>query len=361
MSPSADRAAYWPVATETDVWLGDVIKAFRMLDVGAADARNVARLLGFDLLARDAGQLHGRTSSSGFVATPRGEASQSRLRSSEEPSVPSKVRPRLVPSSPPMSALSAERNTSSVPAVSYSHRLRQVGVDFGPGTRTERDGRGQVQLLARDPIASRSALPLLPLLNVRMAPSIVTASIATDAGDGPHDIDALVELIAHRRFDLPVPRALRASLFRGVQLLLDRSPPMAPFDRDVTELARIVRAVVGQDVSQVEFVDYPERTVPTGAPAYSLPPDGTPALILGDLGVGHAPGHVRADTNSAWRNLAESLRRHGSSVVALVPYPQGRWPALGDCIAMIQWDTTTTVADVTRAVGRVLGGPRGPR
>jgi hypothetical protein len=194
-----------------------------------------------------------------------------------------------------------------------------------------------------------------------VTPGILTTSIATDAGDGMPDVDALIELVVQRSFAEPIPRIVRASLFRGVQLLLDRSPAMAPFARDVTELAAMVRSVVGHHVEEIGFSGHPQNRLPAWRDAYVPPRPGTPVLALSDLGIGQAPGHLRPDARTTWLPLADMLLRRGSPLVVLVPYPRSRWPALGYRVRMIPWDTTTSPADITRAVGRVLGGPRGRR
>ena len=62
------------------------------------------------------------------------------------------------------------------------------------------------------------------------------------------------------------------------------------------------------------------------------------------------------------------LRQRNSAVIALVPYPEGRWPeALRPSITMILWDRATTVAQVLNALRcqqqelldlRVIGLPK---
>jgi hypothetical protein len=217
---------------------------------------------------------------------------------------------------------------------------------------------GRAGPLPAEPARRTEPLPLLSLLPARVTSGILTGAVATDAGDGPPDVDALTELVAQRRFEEAVPRIVRASLFRGVQLLLDRSPAMTPFARDVTELAQLVRLIVGHDVEEVSFADHPLDRLPRDGTEYAPPRPGTPVLALSDLGIGQPPGHLRADAGDSWPPLAELLRRRGSELVVFVPYPRSRWPVLPG-VRMIPWDTTTSPADVTRAVGRILGGPRG--
>ena len=67
---------------------------------------------------------------------------------------------------------------------------------------------------------------------------------------------------------------------------------------------------------------------------------------------------VLMGAEDVWPPLAEMLRRRGSQLVVFVPYPRSRWPVLPG-VRMVPWDTRTSPAEVTRAVGRILGGPRG--
>ena len=124
-------------------------------------------------------------------------------------------------------------------------------------------------------------------------------------------------------------------------------------------MARLVRSVVGHDVEEVSFSGRPQDRLPRGGARYAPPRPGTPVLAFSDLGIGQPPGYLRPDAGDVWPPLAEVLLRRGSELVAFVPYPRSRWPALDGQVRMIPWDTTTSPADVTRAVGRILGGPRG--
>ena len=333
------------------MWLGDLIQAWHTLAVDGEQARHVAGLMGFSLPA-DMGIQGYQPPGLGRLTLPA------------EPVVPTAPGPgtgRGRPSarSVPEPAPAQPGTPASARSLTFRRHLRPAGVDVGlraqPGTVVP----GSAELLPPEPAQRSAPLPLLPLLPARVTPGILTASIATDAGDGIPDVDALVELVVQRRFDEAIPRVVRASLFRGVQLLLDRSPAMAPFARDVTELARLVRSVVGQNVEEISFSGSPHDRLPHGGASYALPRPGTPVLALSDLGIAHPPGFLRPDAHTTWRPLAELLLHRGSHLVAFVPYPRLRWPALGDCVRMIPWDTTTSPADVTRAVGWILGGPRG--
>jgi hypothetical protein len=339
------------VSSLADVWLGDLIQAWHKLAVDGDEARQVASTMGFGLPVVRTGQSH-LASGAGRPAPSPGRA------------VPTE--PLRGPTRGPASAGSAPEPAPAGPGspaaqrVTFSRNLRPTGVDVGLRAQPGTDAPGSADLLPPEPAQGTAPLPLLPLLPARLAPGILTASIATDAGDGRPDVEALVELVAQRRFEEAVPRVVRASLFRGVQLLLDRSPAMVPFARDVTELARMVRSVVGPShVEEISFSGRPLDRLLTDKDPYAPPRPGTPVLVLSDLGIGQPPGYLRPEAHTVWLPLADMLLRRGSRLVAFVPYPRSRWPFLGDQVRMIPWDTTTSPADVVRAVGRVLGGPRG--
>ncbi len=329
----------------SDVWLGDVIQAWHALGADGEQARQVAALLGFSLPAARPTPARDRAAAPPEHTRPVTTRPDTIRRPSPRPSVP---------------APSAVRHDPAEPArpVTFRRNLRPAGVDVGLRTPPEAEASGRAGLLPAEPARRTGPLPLLSLLPARVTPGILTGTVATDAGDGPPDVDALVELVARRRFDEAVPRVVRASLFRGVQLLLDRSPAMAPFARDVTELAQLTRLIIGHDVEEISFADHPLDRLPRDGTQYAPPRPGTPVLALSDLGIGRSPGHLRPDALDVWPPLAGLLRRRGSELVVFVPYSRSRWPVLPG-IRMVPWDITTSPADVTRAVGRILGGPRG--
>lgn len=348
----AGREPSDPSATaRADVWLGDLIQAWRTLAVDGEEARQVAELLGFGLGVATVGQgSQARSAGRGtYSAEPAAPAGLGRATARG----PASGRPAPGPAPAPAGTPEPARR------LAFRRNLRPAGVDVGLRAQSGADTPESTDLLPPGPAKRAVPLPLLPLLPARVTPGILTASIATDAGDGAPDVDALIELTAQRRFEDAIPRVVRASLFRGVQLLLDRSPGMAPFARDVTELARMVRSVVGHNVEEISFSGDPQNRLPPGGDSYAPPRPGTPVLVVSDLGISQTPGYLRPDPRTTWPPFAEMLLRRSSELVALVPYPRSRWPALGGHVRMIPWDTTTSPADVTRAVGRILGGPRG--
>jgi hypothetical protein len=202
--------------------------------------------------------------------------------------------------------------------VTYRRHLRPSGVDVGVRTSPGADQPDDAGTLpaepARRPAGQAAPLPL-PLLSARVTPGIVATAVATDAGDGPPDVDALTERVAQRRFGEAIPRRVRASLFRGVQLLLDRSPAMAPFERDVTELARLVRLVVGHDVEEVSFAGRPQDVLPgPGTPRRGRARRYWPSATSGSAGPRASCGWIPGPAGRGWpASYATGVRSWSSS------------------------------------------------
>jgi hypothetical protein len=201
--------------------------------------------------------------------------------------------------------------------------------------------------------------PHPPLFPARLAPSLLTALVNTETSTGEVDVDALVEVLATRRFPAGLPTSPGRSLVRGAQLLVDVGPAMGPFRRDVEQLAAMAVDTIGHPgVRRLHFADSPLRGVGTGARrtwsrAYVPPAPGTPVLVLSELGIGGPVGHHAAATPEEWLLLHELLERRGSPFVALVPYPPARWPRpLVGRVPIVTWDRGTTLVQVRDAVTR---------
>jgi len=206
-------------------------------------------------------------------------------------------------------------------------------------------------------------LPYEPLLAPGRAPSIIAAVTATALEENEPDPDALVELIADGRAVDRVPHRQRATMVRGVQVLLDHGWGMDPFARDQAELLADIRSVVGRSaVEPVSFRDAPTRgALPEGRRRwqdYVPPAAGTPVLAITDLGIGGPPVHPARARAGEWADFAAQLDRRESALVALVPYPRSRWPRwVGRTLTAIPWDRTTTLSTALTAL-RWAGRPR---
>lgn len=201
-------------------------------------------------------------------------------------------------------------------------------------------------------------LPFSPLFAPQWTRAILSATLATNGGDGSLDVEQLVEQLARREPIDHLPRMPAPTLRRGVQLLVDSSEGMAPFARDQAYLQDEIMNVVGADhVTALRFVGCPSRGVGSGPrrrwPAYyDPPPPGTVVLLLTDLGIGRPPLATDYATTTEWEAFAVQVKRARCPVVALVPYAPARYPlALSYMMTIIQWDRHTAVGDVYRQVG----------
>ena len=193
-----------------------------------------------------------------------------------------------------------------------------------------------------------------PLLVERWARNILAAAVATRQADGPLDIPRLVRDVANREWSATLPREVRYAP-RGAQLLVDFGEGMLPFAADQRRVAAQLRRLLGTErVRTLHFAGSPLHGVGTGASdtwrpygEEHLPPPGTPVLALTDLGIARPPMARTYGGVRDWRRFAERLAARGSRVVALVPYPERRWPRpLRRLLRIIQWDRATTVGAV---------------
>ena len=195
-----------------------------------------------------------------------------------------------------------------------------------------------------------------PLLLPGWSRAVLSGALSTVAHDGAIDIGAIVPRIATKSPIRRIPRLPRPTMRRGVQLLVDRGPALAPFARDQTWLVDQVRLVAGIDrVEVAEFFTCPTRGGPlddTGEPtAYTPPAMGTVVLAMTDLGIGRPPGWTDWATDAEWLEFAARLRKAGCPFVALVPYPAHRWPpALAARLKILPFDRGTAASTVRRLV-----------
>lgn len=203
--------------------------------------------------------------------------------------------------------------------------------------------------LAR-PTAQRSPLPHLPLFVPHWTSAILRAMLSRQVPEGPVDIPALIDVLAHGRPVTRLPRRPVQTLRYGVQVLVDRSPGMQPFRRDQNHLVRRIRAVVGSDLVEVGyFSGLPQHGTGPGArwtrTEYTPPESGRRILLLSDLGLGGPPDHFHRGTRDDWEEFVRLVTRAGCSAVALTPYPPGRWPDwMTRLLPLVSWDRTTTAS-----------------
>jgi hypothetical protein len=207
--------------------------------------------------------------------------------------------------------------------------------------------RAPVEPLAR-PTPDRVPLPHLPLLVPRWTGAILRAMLSRQVCEGPVDIPALIDTLAHGRPVARLPRRPVPTLRYGVQVLVDRGAGMQPFRRDQDQLVGQIRTVVGTGLVEVGyFSDLPQRGTGPGArwtrTRYTPPERGRRILLLSDLGLGGPPDHPHRGTRADWEEFVGLVTRAGCGAVALSPYPPERWPAwMTRLLPLVTWDRTTT-------------------
>lgn len=221
--------------------------------------------------------------------------------------------------------------------------LRPARVESASGPREP------VEPLAR-PTAERVPLPHLPLLVPHWTSAILRAMLSRQVPEGPVDIPALIDALAHGHPVARLPRRPVPTLRYGVQVLVDRGPGMQPFRRDQDHLVRQIRAVVGSDLVEVGyFSGLPQHGTAPGArwtrTEYTPPEFGRRILLLSDLGLGGPPDSFHRGTRHDWEEFVRLITRAGCSAVALSPYPPERWPGwMTRLLPLISWDRSTTAS-----------------
>src|SRR6185436_11002636 len=88
--------------------------------------------------------------------------------------------------------------------------------------------------------------------------ALISAACATAIDGGLVDLESLIETVSKGEPIIELPRERYFSLVRGMQLLVDISENLVPFDRDLREFVRQLQLVIGKDRSEVlYFADCP--------------------------------------------------------------------------------------------------------
>ena len=317
-----------------DIWIGDVLNAWRELGVtDPLDRAAIAEALGFE-----ASELRRTTAigpgpdvetadaigsgTTGPVATPAAPAA-----------MPGRVIPAAVDAEDAVSTTTAQpiwlTNAPALPAEEAAHQ------SWRP---------------------ARTAL-----LQRQWVRHILSAVAAVPIEEGTIDEPQLIELVSRLRPVARLPRRKRPTLRRGLHVLLDKGRAMMPFAYDAQEIVVQLRSVVGRDnMAFAAFEETPlsdvlsprlRRRVPWRPPA-----PGTPILVISDLGLTRRYGDVRGAEESEWLEFAAACRAAGCAITALVPRGEADWPAaLRRAFTILPWDRSTTVSVVLRYL-RVSGG-----
>ncbi|WP_329402970.1 hypothetical protein [Streptomyces melanogenes] len=252
-------------------------------------------------------------------------------------------------------------------AVLLTHRpvdfsLTAIGGPAPPAT--EANGANGAEPGAGLPERRTAAVPLThePPWKKNWARGIMFAAVATPVESREVDQRALLRGVAGRQALRAVPRRRRLSTRRGVQLLLDHGPGMAPFRDDGLWLRDLVGSIAGRDrIEVLRFRGAPGRGVvrqdPLTIDPYRPPPPGTPVILFSDLGRMRPPfaGQGVAGPQE-WRAFVHTVAHSGCPVVCLTPYESGDYPAaLRKRVAFVPLDRRVSLRHAQRATARVRG------
>jgi hypothetical protein len=199
--------------------------------------------------------------------------------------------------------------------------------------------------------------PIEPLLVPRWTTGILTAALAIETRDGALDVDRLVDELARLRVPTGLPRHTRRSIGSGAQVLVDFSDDMFPLREDVFGILQRLRRVFAEDgLTVLRFAGRPLTEIGPGPRVtwarYEPPSVRRPVLAITNFGLMDARTPADADRSQLeWAELARELQQLRCPLVALVPNRAADVPPqIRSCVAVVEWDWTTTAASASRAV-----------
>jgi hypothetical protein len=319
-------------APQADIWIGDVIRVWEVLDVTPAERAIVAEVLG-----------HAYT-----PPEPRSSEVDDRATHSLQSGPPSSTTGSAVTTVVTSAAPSPSPSALEIPLKRTAHRTAARSAD--------RPAWMKVAPLEPEQLADLDARPpYRPLFTPGWTRALVAHACATATSDGAYDVPWLVKRIARCQPVTDVPREEHLSVRRGMQLLVDVGENLEPFVGDVRALVSDLVAVIGRDRSRVlYFADCPSLGVGPGGRStwltpYVPPAIDTPIVIITDLGVARGAAQRWGASEGTWLAFLAMAAAKGCPVIVFNPYPIGRWPAsLRDRIRPVHWDRTTNAADAHR-------------
>ena len=315
------------MAVETDIWLGDALKAWDRLapgpgDTDAAVRAAIARLLGFDLEDED----QPPPSTNGTTPNPDIDHSLSNAPAS----------PGIEPEQTPSSRQSFEPSPPAELQI-----LQPIGrLPVRPPVQWDDSITPLPEKAAAVP-----SLPFEPLLEPGKARELCCASIALRRPGSAIDVNRLVRELARGNPPGKIPRHLRWSLRNGAQVLIDLGEGMDPFREDQHWFVRLLQQHAGaEQLTILRYLGCPSRGVrASGQPGmipYIPPAPLTPVLVLGDLGIGV---DFPAILYPEWQSWTQLLADNSCQALALVPWEPARWPMMPRALEMAYWDRSLTL------------------
>jgi hypothetical protein len=310
--------------------LGDLVAALRVLQPSTDGEAGIARLLGFRTAPAERPVTSAQPQSA--TAPPLTSARQSTETVAE-------TQARFLPGSDKFEVLLSE-----------SEALGSARLVSG------------IKPLERgDPEDTLPSPPVAPLFRPRWTRHLISGALSTSGDSGSIDFERLCEAMARMQPVVRLPCHPLPTLKRGVQVLVDQGEGMQPFIEDQEQMLRCIVRVVGKDKATVMgFAGSPLRGAGESSRwewrEYRPPGQGTPVLLMTDLGIRQSTRWSEWADEAEWLAFARTLNRSGNPLAALVPYGRDRWPAsLRTAVKIIHWDQRTTISKVRATIGTTLG------
>lgn len=228
-------------------------------------------------------------------------------------------------------------------------------------------GPAPLPLLERhQPVTHRPPPPWDP----RTQRGVMLAAASTDVEGREVDRHRLVGMavrtLAGRapRQGMRMPRRIRPTTRAGALLLLDRGTAMQPYRHDQAWLAELAALVLRRDRVQVRELLLRRGVSGDGGRTWEPlrpPAPGRPVLLLSDLGALPVPFADRtATTPMEWLPWLRWLRRGGTPVTCLTPFPAEAYPAaVRQTVPLVPLDRRTSIRSAHAETRRFRD--RGPR
>ena len=317
------------------IWLGELIRCWEALAPADDNTRKtLAGLIGLEWQPP--------VDQRGTEATP-----------APEPELPPPVEPSAAPPPQPVTQLPEEPppnpQASELPRVAIEEEAQLQAAEWDA-----------VEVLnPPQPHNRQYNNQLPPLFRPLWSRTIVTTLASRRLPIGFVDAERLVSTMAAARPVERIPRQPRWTTMKGVQLLLDKTPGMAPFMSDQAALAALFDDCVGGEaLERLHFFDSPLRGVVIGGKkaAYRPPQPGVPVVAVTDLGLGAPESHFNRAAPGEWLSLVQLLAARDSTLTILLPWPAAAAdPGLQRCTAIVEWDRSTSATLVRRLLERICG------
>jgi hypothetical protein len=272
------------------------------------------------------------------------------------PSAPTDAPPVPAPPSEPLSVAplpSASEVPLPAPLELQPLRPQSTRLELPPANS---QGAPSNPLASAGPRSAPVKPPYQPLFQDRWWRALARTMLATQTQTGVIDLRIVAKYLRTGRPIERLPWLSKATLRRGVVLILDHSESMQPFWRDESELVERCRRVIGSPGVRSYLVETDPWSEDEPRLRWLQPepcrlPAETPVVIVSDFELGRQI-MPRLPLLAPWLPLIEKSKSSGATTLALIPIPRAFWPvavtrAIPNAIA---WDHDTTTTAVRRSI-----------